>query len=513
MGVYDSNNRKWVKYTGWFTVSGTNIDVTKSFTIKTPTDPGDIGYQAYVYYYDPDQQKIVFGDWDCAGKKTSGIPSATVKNFVITPSSAQDGDTVTLSWDVEGPSNELNILKNEAYYWGEENGNWKWIYIGTSGYDLVTSSDGTNFVKSYSLNHVPTHTGANWYYVYSMYWDWCSKSWKGFNYKIEYIAVCPSDSFEPDDSSSDAKTIARVDLQTKVICPEGDEDWSKFTLTEKSKIKLETLNTPDDTGRWNTQMWLYDSNLNQIEYDDDDGEDYFSRIIRILDSGTYYVKVNAYSSVGIDYRLRLITKPVLKCERYFGDSSKTKADYILIADDSYNDNGNWLSDLESQLDNIVEEGMFEVHPFDLESNQNKFNIYYLTEEYGTGSIRPDFCENPYNYKLPAYDNSCSNQHSDFKAEIVGVVHRESSNPRECARGITFCFEDIKNTQMHEMGHALFGLADTYCCDGGYWSPSPHPNLWEELTDCNTYSTTNFNKHTCEVFTADSGEDWARLTGP
>jgi uncharacterized repeat protein (TIGR01451 family) len=36
---------------------------------------------------------------------------------------------------------------------------------------------------------------------------------------------------------------------------------------------------------------------------------------------------------------------------------------------------------------------------------------------------------------------------------------------------------------HELHHALFGLADEYCCDGGYWQADPFPNLYFWPDDC------------------------------
>jgi hypothetical protein len=59
-------------------------------------------------------------------------------------------------------------------------------------------------------------------------------------------------------------------------------------------------------------MWLYDSNLTQIEYDDDGGSGAFSSIERTvcwgsaLDAGTYYVKIDEYNNNEIpSYNLQL----------------------------------------------------------------------------------------------------------------------------------------------------------------------------------------------------------------
>jgi len=37
--------------------------------------------------------------------------------------------------------------------------------------------------------------------------------------------------------------------------------------------------------------------------------------------------------------------------------------------------------------------------------------------------------------------------------------------------------------MHESGHALFGLVDTYCGDTAYWQNDPDPNVWSSRASC------------------------------
>ena len=43
------------------------------------------------------------------------------------------------------------------------------------------------------------------------------------------------------------------------------------------------------------------------------------------------------------------------------------------------------------------------------------------------------------------------------------------------------FQEWNPVTMHELGHYPFGLADEYCCDGGYFQPHPHPNLYHHDT--------------------------------
>jgi hypothetical protein len=106
--------------------------------------------------------------------------------------------------------------------------------------------------------------------------------------------ACVVDAYEPDDSSGSASTITHNSNQAHSICPAGDEDWIAFSLTTSSQVILETSGVTGDT-----RMWLYDSSISEIEYDDDDGIGYFSYIGREcatdpLPPGTYHIKIDEY---------------------------------------------------------------------------------------------------------------------------------------------------------------------------------------------------------------------------
>jgi len=80
------------------------------------------------------------------------------------------------------------------------------------------------------------------------------------------------------------------------------------------------------------------------------------------------------------------------------------------------------------------------------------------------------------------------------AEAAGIVH--TSVCRDNASSSVFTIEmQASRLQVvaHEIGHAAFGFADEYCCDGGYFSSKfrktkeeydpPFPNLFETEVDC------------------------------
>lgn len=113
---------------------------------------------------------------------------------------------------------------------------------------------------------------------------------------ISIIGSCSPDSYEPDNSAGQAKSISSGSAQEHSICPAGDEDWVTFTLSEESGVAIETTGISGDT-----RMWLYDAGLNEVEYNDDGGEGLFSYIDRLcnddaLPAGTYYIKIDEYNN-------------------------------------------------------------------------------------------------------------------------------------------------------------------------------------------------------------------------
>ena len=99
------------------------------------------------------------------------------------------------------------------------------------------------------------------------------------------------DRLEPDDTWQQARLS--LPSESRSIYPPGDVDWFEFQLEYESWMVLETSGpgAGDDT-----QMWLYDSEVNELEYNDNGGSGSFSRIDRLcgddaLPPGTYFFKI------------------------------------------------------------------------------------------------------------------------------------------------------------------------------------------------------------------------------
>ena len=78
-----------------------------------------------------------------------------------------------------------------------------------------------------------------------------------------------------------------------------EENWREFTTTETLQVRLETLGTPTSVGT-DTQLYLYgdcaDYPFGYIDWDDDGGPGLYSLLELTLDAGTYYVRIQGYSS-------------------------------------------------------------------------------------------------------------------------------------------------------------------------------------------------------------------------
>ncbi len=76
------------------------------------------------------------------------------------------------------------------------------------------------------------------------------------------------------------------------------------------------------------------------------------------------------------------------------------------------------------------------------------------------------------------------------ANVRSYVHPATPPPgntdtvRECATGGVFSSEaNETGVFIHETGHTGWGLADEYCCDGGYNPPALLPNVYRNLKAC------------------------------
>ncbi len=100
-------------------------------------------------------------------------------------------------------------------------------------------------------------------------------------------------------------------------------------------------------------------------------------------------------------------------------------------------------------------------------NQDRFNFWIAQD---TGDAHGFSAGSPC-HTQPA------NWASDYTFADSGVL-LHTDDLRDCANGGTFSTEPGSTaTVRHETGHSPFGLADEYCCDGGYFQTATDPNLY------------------------------------
>jgi putative hemolysin len=131
------------------------------------------------------------------------------------------------------------------------------------------------------------------YYWYVVATDDAGASTSG---PVWHFTITGGDAYEPDNTWEQATLISDGSPQTHSIVPAADVDWVMFTLSAESEVVIETSGASGDT-----RMWLYDSDLTELEYDNDGGADSFSRIDRLcgvdaLPAGIYYVQIDEFGN-------------------------------------------------------------------------------------------------------------------------------------------------------------------------------------------------------------------------
>jgi V8-like Glu-specific endopeptidase len=164
-----------------------------------------------------------------------------------------------------------------------------WLYIVPDWPLLASVGPGTYWVGWIMRSAVPEYGGDFWCTT-----DPCSNVVVVADETLT-VGDC-SDGWENDDGWSTASHYSPGVPQNHDLCPIGDLDWVSFSLSQPSAVVLETFAAAGDT-----EMWLYNSGLGLIEYDNNDGGGNLSRIDRQcgagqLGAGTYYVQIGEYGN-------------------------------------------------------------------------------------------------------------------------------------------------------------------------------------------------------------------------
>lgn len=191
-------------------------------------------------------------------------------------------------------------------------------------------------------------------------------------------------------------------------------------------------------------------------------DDTFFYGCRVVDNGA--AAFTGWRNVSIGYPAGSQAVPIL----YTGPRLST-IDIVFIADrDDYSSafDSDFLGDVASIiLDAYYSEDVFL-------RNQHNLSFWIAMD---TGDA-----EENCNYEYPA------NWDVDYTFADGGAIVHEGVFDHECGYMIDQIFGaptgDLR-ILLHETGHVPFGLADEYCCDGGYFQADPCPNIYDNLADC------------------------------
>jgi hypothetical protein len=135
------------------------------------------------------------------------------------------------------------------------------------------------------------------------------------------------------------------------------------------------------------------------------------------------------------------------------------------------------------------------------------NYYWNLQASSSNTLRPDYRErmNFYYYWRPGKTaetcGSCAGTLPDtfwtdaYFADVAGILYPPTTPGYPGCHGCASMLGPAKSQfaapgydrsgriTVHETGHAVFALVDTYCGDTYYTQNNPHPNVWASHQDC------------------------------
>lgn len=310
---------------------------------------------------------------------------------------------------------------------------------------------------------------------------------------IDQFGFGPDDEFnfvrltdDPDEGAQDGVTVgadidavgANPESVAGVRClhdplwPQGGDDGDEVTITAES---LDAGVDPPDT----VEIWVNDRSEPKISESDtrdatytagpfDDGDTFFYGC-RVEDDG---------DSTFSGWRRTQVGEPDERPVPVVYNEADTESIDVLLVPDENSYSGPTDSDwLEDALP-VIRDFYYDEEVF---LTQQRGLNFWLAQDMGSVDIKevddgPDECTN-----LTGPDGFGS----DYAfADTVGVFHTD--NCRDLAGTRLFSSESGSKANrviLHETGHSPFGLADEYCCDGGYGQREPKPNVYETQSAC------------------------------
>jgi len=168
---------------------------------------------------------------------------------------------------------------------------------------IATSGDQDTLMELFSANgqslledddsgenynaRIQTKLGAGTYFVKIYDFDNASGP---YTLTISFVEAPRPDEYEPDNSISQAKTIAvNATPQQRTFHDAADEDWVRLVITRAGQYRIAATAQPGTN--LDTYLELYNAQESLIASDDDGGDNLNSKLELQLQPGTYFIKI------------------------------------------------------------------------------------------------------------------------------------------------------------------------------------------------------------------------------
>lgn len=245
--------------------------------------------------------------------------------------------------------------------------------------------------------------------------------------------------------------------------PPGPPLVDRSRIADEVEIWVEDQSGPDlsETGRTMASFVVNDVAAGDLVYS-----------CRAIDDGTAVFTGWRRTRVGAPDGAPI---PVL-----FAGDRASRVDVVFVADtDSYTGPGD--AGFQTDVGNLIRGAYFGQDYF--LANQQSFN-FWLADQVGDADRVPaPTAADPSATRCVLARPGNWNEEYGW-ADTGAIIHADAF--RDCAGGGLFSTEPTSlGTALHETGHSPFGLADEYCCDGGYFENPPNPNLFDTSAECQT----------------------------
>jgi hypothetical protein len=167
------------------------------------------------------------------------------------------------------------------------------IYLyGNEGNELVSDDDGADQSLASRILWIAPSSATYYVMIRDLAEDSAGAD-TTYDISVAAGAMIEGDPYEPDDTMAQARPIDTDGThQTHTFHTSADVDHVYFAAQEGVEYVIETGNPEGDC---DTRIFLYDEDGEELDWDDDSGEGFASRLVWTPDSsGSYYVKVEDF---------------------------------------------------------------------------------------------------------------------------------------------------------------------------------------------------------------------------